>query len=120
MHRRLLASMLLAMSATAIAAPPPATQREIAGLFSALDHSGCRFARNGTWYDAAKAREHLQRKYDYLLRRDAVHRSEDFIAFAATKSSMTGRVYLVQCPGGPVVESGAWFRGTLAKLRAPR
>jgi hypothetical protein len=120
MHRRLLVLALAALSTVAVAAPPTATQHEIAGLFSALDHSGCRFARNGTWYDAPKAREHLQRKYDYLLRRDAIHRSEDFIALAATKSSMTGRAYLVQCPGRPVVESGIWFRAALAKLRAPR
>jgi hypothetical protein len=120
MRRRLAVFALLAFATAATAAPPQATRQEIAGLFSTLEHSGCRFARNGTWYDAAKARDHLQRKYDYLLRRDAIHRSEDFIAFAATKSSMTGRAYLVQCPGKPVVESGAWFRSALAMLRTPR
>ena len=118
--RRLALSMLLSVASVATAAPPQATQQEIAGLFTALEHSGCRFARNGTWYDAAAARHHLRRKYDYLLRRDMIHRSEDFIALAATKSSMSGRAYLVQCPGTPAVESGVWFRIALAKLRAPR
>ncbi|WP_133479195.1 DUF5329 domain-containing protein [Cognatilysobacter segetis] len=118
MRRRLLASLLLAASFAATAAPPPATQREIAGLFAALEHSGCRFARNGTWYDAHKAREHLQRKYDWLLRRDAIARSEDFIELAATKSSMSGRPYLVQCPGAAAVQSGPWFRAALARVRA--
>jgi hypothetical protein len=33
---------------------------------------------------------------------------------------MTGRPYLVQCPGKPAVESGTWFRAALAKLRAAR
>lgn len=120
MRRRLLATLLLAMSFVATAAPPPATQREIAGLFATLQQSNCRFARNGTWYDAAKAREHLQRKYDWLLRRDAIHRTEDFIDLAATKSSMSGRAYLVQCPGAAAVESGPWFRAALARLRMPR
>jgi hypothetical protein len=120
MFRRLAVLALALLSTVAIAAPPQATQQEIAGLFSTLDHSGCRFARNGTWYDAAQARDHLQRKYDYLLRRDAIARSEDFIALAASKSSMTGRPYLVQCPGKPAVESGTWFRAALAKLRAAR
>jgi hypothetical protein len=119
MRRRLLASLLFATSFAAFAAPPPATQREIAGLFDTLEHSNCRFARNGTWYDATRARAHLQRKYDWLLRRDAITRSEDFIALAATRSSMTGRAYLVQCPGAAVVESGPWFRRALAQLRAP-
>jgi hypothetical protein len=120
MHRRLIALALLVLSTAAMAAPPVATQQEIAGLFSTLEHSGCRFARNGSWYDASKARDHLQRKYDYLLRRDAIHRSEDFIELAATRSSMSGRAYLVQCPGKPVVESGAWFRAVLSTLRTPR
>ena len=120
MRRPLLALVLLASSATASAAPPPTVQREIAGLFATLEHSGCRFNRNGTWYDAAKARSHLQRKYDWLLRRDAIGRTEDFIDLAATKSSMSGRPYLVQCPGATATESGPWFRRALARLRAPR
>jgi hypothetical protein len=118
--RALLVATLLAASATAVAAPPPATQREIAGLFSTLEHSGCRFARNGSWYDAGKARAHLQQKYDYLLRRNAVTRTEDFIDLAATRSSMSGRAYLVQCPGSPAVESGPWFRRALVKIRAAK
>ena len=120
MRRPLVAAVLLLSATVAAAAPPAATQREITGLFSALEHSGCRFERNGSWYDAAQARAHLQRKYDYLLRHDAIHRSEDFIDLAATKSSMSGRAYRVQCPGRPVVDSGAWFRAALATARAPR
>ena len=119
MRRMLLAFLLLALSSVAIAMPPPATQREIAGLFATLEHSNCRFARNGAWYDAARARAHLQRKYDWLLRRNAIARTEDFIDLAATKSSMSGRPYLVQCPGAAAVQSGPWFRAALARLRAP-
>ncbi|TZF89788.1 DUF5329 domain-containing protein [Cognatilysobacter lacus] len=116
--RALLVATLLVASATAMASPPPATQREIAGLFSTLERSGCRFARNGSWYDAGKARAHLQDKYNYLLRRDAITRTEDFIELAATRSSMSGRAYLVQCPGASAIESGPWFRNALVKLRS--
>lgn len=120
MRSPILALVLAALSTSAIAMPPAATQREISGLFSTLEHSGCRFNRNGTWYDAGKAREHLQRKYDYLLRRDAIRSTESFIDLAASKSSMTGRAYLVQCPGTAAVDSATWFRRALARVRTAR
>ncbi|MEG1680763.1 MAG: DUF5329 family protein, partial [Stenotrophomonas sp.] len=66
----LLAASLALIALPATAAPSAATQREITGLMHALETSGCRFQRNGTWYDAVAARGHLQRKYDYLLKRD--------------------------------------------------
>ena len=116
--RRTVLPLLLLACGIASAAPPPAAQREIAQLFDALSHSGCRFNRNGSWYDASAAREHLQRKYDYLLRRDAVTSAEGFIELAASKSSMSGRAYLVQCPGTAAVDSGAWFRRALVQARA--
>lgn len=116
--RRLVPLALLAATAVAAATPPPVTQREVAQLFAALDRSGCRFERNGSWYDAAQAHAHLQRKYEYLLRRDAVDSTERFIDLAASRSSMTGRAYAVQCPGQPAVDSATWFRRVLARLRA--
>ena len=68
-HCLVTASLLMA-SASALAAPNATTQREITGLLQALEHSGCRFQRNGSWHEAAEARSHLQRKYDYLLKRN--------------------------------------------------
>lgn len=116
--RRFVPALLFLVAGIASATPPPAAQHEIAQLFDALSQSGCRFNRNGSWYDAAAAREHLQRKYEYLLRRDAVPSAERFIELAASKSSMSGRAYLVQCPGAAAVDSGAWFRRALMQSRA--
>ncbi|AXK73453.1 hypothetical protein DWG18_14980 [Lysobacter sp. TY2-98] len=120
MHRVVLVALLSVLASTAWAAPPPAAQHEIAQLFDALEHSGCRFNRNGSWYDAKAARDHLQDKYDYLVRRDAIHSTEGFIDLAASKSSMSGRAYLVQCPGTAEMPSATWFRRLLAGLRAKR
>lgn len=117
MHRAL-AVLLLIAAASASAAPPPETQREVAQLFTALETSGCRFQRNGSWYSGAQARQHLQRKYDYVRKRDAASSTERFIELAATRSSRSGRAYRVQCPGRPAVDSATWFRGVLAKVRA--
>ena len=45
-------------------------EREIAALIAGLGSSGCEFQRNGSWHDAVAARDHLQRKYDYMRKRD--------------------------------------------------
>ena len=98
--------------------PPPAAAREIAQLFSALQDSKCEFYRNGTWYEADKAVEHLQRKYDYLLGKGQVTSTESFIDLAATRSSLSGKSYLVRCGNAQPVPSKDWFTGKLKQLRA--
>ena len=97
--------------------PPPAAAREIGELIDALGRSGCEFQRNGSWYPAAKAQEHLRRKYDWLRERDKVGTAEQFIALAGTESSMSGRAYQVRCPGQAVVPSAQWLRARLLEMR---
>ena len=115
---RLLLVLVLWLPAFASAAAVDTTTRnEIAGLMQALQQSGCRFQRNGTWYDAAQARSHLQRKYDYLLKRDLVASSERFIELAGSRSSMTGRAYKVACNGNAEQDAASWFNQQLQLLR---
>jgi len=102
------------------AAPPPAARQEITHLIGYLTASGCSFQRNGSWHDAADAARHLQRKYDYLLKRDLVASSEDFIARAASESSLSGKPYQVRCGGNAPLASAAWLKAELAKYRAAR
>lgn len=101
------------------AAPSTTTQREIAGLMQALENSGCRFQRNGSWHEPAEARAHLQRKYDYLLKRDLVGSSEQFIDRAASRSSLSGKPYRVACPNVPEQDAAVWFQQKLRQLRTP-
>ncbi|WP_313460871.1 YfeK family protein [Stenotrophomonas sp.] len=109
--------LLLAVAVTTHAAPDDAARREIAGLIGSLDGSNCRFQRNGSWHDAAEARAHLQRKYDYLLRKNQVDTAEQFIERAASRSSMSGKPYRIACPGQPEQTAAAWFGSRLAALR---
>lgn len=121
MHTRwtlAVAVTLAAVAGGAAAAPSEAARREIASLIGALDGSSCRFQRNGSWHDAAEARAHLQRKYDYLLRKDKVDTAEQFIERAASQSSITGTPYRIACPGQPEQTAAAWFGATLKALRA--
>ena len=118
----LLAMLLAATAATAgsaSAAPSEAARREIAALIGALDGSSCRFQRNGSWYEAAEARAHLQRKYDYLLKKDKVDSAEQFIELAASQSSISGKPYRIACPGQPEQTAAAWFGARLQALRQP-
>lgn len=93
------------------------TQREIAHLFAYLKNSNCEFNRNGTWYSPDKAVSHLNRKYQYLLKRGLIKSTEQFIDRAASKSSMSGKPYLVKCGESDTVESSTWFTEELLRFR---
>ena len=112
----LLAALALGGPALALE-PTPATKAEIEQLFNRLAASGCTFQRNGIWYTAADAKDHLQTKYKYLLDKQMLGTAEDFIHQAATKSSVTGKPYAVKC-GAEQVPSAVWLSGQLKEVRA--
>lgn len=114
-----LASLLLALAAPAAFAQPPASVgAEVHGLLQAVERSGCEFGRNGTWHDAKSAGAHMRDKYHYLVARDLIATSEDFVDRVGTKSSMSGQPYQVRCTGGAQLASAPWLRSRLAQLRA--
>ncbi|GAB3355534.1 DUF5329 family protein [Lysobacter tyrosinilyticus] len=111
-------SFLLALvTPTALAAPPPRAAAEIDYLITSLGRSGCDFQRNGIWYQAPKAEDHLRRKYEWLRDRNKAATAEQFIEGAGTRSSMSGLAYHVRCPGRPVVDSADWLRDRLHEMR---
>jgi hypothetical protein len=87
--------------APAQAAPPASAVAEINYLLEFIDRSGCRFYRNGSWYDSHRAQSHLRDKYDFLAARGRIKSADDFIEQAATRSSMSGEEYQIQCEAGP-------------------
>ncbi|MGC4012757.1 MAG: DUF5329 domain-containing protein [Pseudomonas sp.] len=118
-HSRKLASLLaslLLLSTGAQATLDARAQQEISQLLDFVEHSGCQFVRNGSEYPASEARKHLQKKLDYLENKDLVSSAEDFIERAATKSSMSGQRYQVDCPAGKQ-DSSAWLNDELKRLR---
>ena len=94
----------------------PTAKKEIAHLFSHLENSGCSFQRNGTWHTAKEAVSHLNQKYQYLLQKNLLSSTEDFITRAASKSSMSGKTYLVKC-GDVTTPSAEWFLQELKRFR---
>ncbi len=89
--------------------------QEIDHLLSYIEHSGCTFVRNGKDYSAKEAREHIQRKYDYVKNR--VKTTEDFILSAASESSLSGKPYKVSCDGEEML-TAEWLRTELNTLRS--
>src|SRR6478672_10036812 len=89
--------LIASLSVDALAQSPSSTSSEVAALFSVLEQLHCQFNRNGQWYSAERASDHLHQKYDYLMRKHLVTTTESFIDLAASKSSFSGRPYLVQC-----------------------
>jgi hypothetical protein len=106
--------MLAALMAGPVPAASTDTDREIAHLLDYIQSSGCTFVRNGSQSDAATARAHVARKYDYVKSR--VRSAEDFIRLAATQSSISGEPYHVRC-GGQDSLTGAWLMQELAGYR---
>lgn len=121
MSLRIAAAVLAGgLALPAEAAPAATVQQEVQHLLAWLESSNCAFYRNGRWHDARTARKHLQRKYDYLVRRDLVARTEDFIELAATRSSVSGQAYRVRCADAQPTAGAAWLTQELARYRADR
>lgn len=96
----------------------PSELERIAALLDAVERSGVKFIREGKEYSAKDARKHLERKLRYAG--DRVKTAEEFIDGIATRSSTTGRPYLVRLPAGEKVESAVWFRQRLTELDSRR
>ncbi|BHH84933.1 YfeK family protein [Desulforhopalus sp. 52FAK] len=90
---------------------------EVDQLITFVETSGCQFNRNGKWYDPVEAAKHIAKKYRYVKKKGLVKTTEDFIKYAATKSSMSGKVYTVQCGDAKVVECSSWLNTELARYR---
>ena len=102
------------------AEPPTSVQIEVNFLLGYVEGSGCEFFRNGAWYDSKTAQAHLRDKYKYLVARNLINTTEEFIERAATESSLSGHPYEVRCNGGATVTSNQWLHDELGRFRTFR
>ena len=96
---------------------PANVQIEVNFLLGYIEGSGCEFYRNGSWHDSKTAQAHLRDKYKYLVSRNLIDTTEDFIEKAATESSFSGQPYQLKCNGGVAVTSNQWLQDELAQFR---
>ncbi len=114
----LLLSVLLVILKVDAAELPQTFRSEIAHLSSYVETSGCVYYRNGTWYNDAKAVcEHIRTKHKYFSDRGRINSTEDFIRWAATKSEISGKPYMVRCGNGPELPLATWLTDELARYR---
>jgi hypothetical protein len=109
--------LLLALNIMPAVADVPEQQKpEVEHLLSYVRASHCIVHRNDTDHHAEKAVEHMKNKYRYF--RDEIQSTEDFISYAATKSTITGRRYTVSCPGQQTIDTERWLLDELDRYRA--
>ncbi len=101
---------------------PARVHGEIVALLGVVERSGCAFMRNDSWYSSADARKMLEHKLSDAMRvPGGVTSTEQFIEKSASRSSMSGRSYMVRCAEAKPVECGPWLVGKLVEMRsAPR
>lgn len=97
---------------------PPSEKPEVEYLLGLMKTSACKFERNGNLYDGRDASEHIEKKYEHF--RDKITSTETFIEYAATKSMISGKYYLIICSGVEPENTGDWLLKELRKYRESR
>ncbi len=101
---------------SALAAPTLASvNAEITALMTRLDTGRCEFNRNGSWYSSSEAKAHLLLK---LGGAGDFQSAEQFIERVGSRSSMSGRLYLVRCGVSTPIASGEWLTAQLKEIRS--
>lgn len=91
-------------------------EQEIDHLLQFIEQSGCTFIRNNESYSGVRAREHIQKKFNYIVKRKKQVSAEQFIRYAASQSSLSKKPYMVQC-GTEMITSESWLVGELEQYR---
>lgn len=114
--RQLAALAIIALTLNAHAAIPAHERAKIESLIAAVEKlPDAVFVRNGKAYNPATAAKFLRGKWND--RAKDVLTAEDFIDKVATRSSTTGRAYVVRYKDGREVATAVFFRAEMAKLR---
>lgn len=108
--KRILLIIMAALLAwpAALSARDAREQKRIDYLLAAFGSlKGAVFIRNGSEYDAGKARAHLESKLAYGGER--LKTAEEFITYCATQSSMSHKPYQIRFSDGRTVESAKFL-----------
>ena len=88
---------------------------EIDYLISSVGKGGCTFIRNGKTHTGREARAHLRSKR--RLNAHLIDSAETFIEKIASKSSMSGKPYLISCRAKGKQTAAEWFTALLVEYR---
>jgi hypothetical protein len=114
--KQYLTSVILVLFLSSASSDVPQEQvAEVEHLIKYLADSDCRMIRNGKSYDAKDGAKHMRRKYDYF--RNKISSTEEFIEYAGTKSTMSGRLYEVLCVDQQAEFTRDWLLNELEAFR---
>ncbi len=90
-------------------------RNKIEFLISAVENlKDAKFIRNGSEYNGQEAAKHLRMKLQNVL---VVKTADDFIRLIASKSSVSGKPYLIRLSDGKTITSEKYFREKLKEYR---
>ena len=109
-------SVILALFSGAVSAQDNIEKKKIDFLISSVENlKGAKFIRNGTEHNGKEAAEHLRMKLQNAL---VVQTADDFIRLCASKSSVTGKPYMIRLPDGKTIKSEEYFREKLKEYHS--
>ena len=88
---------------------------EIGHLLNYVEETSCKYERNGTMHSGKNAVKHIENKYNYF--KNDIDNTEKFIELSATKSTMSGKYYMIHCNGKPIIKSQEWLLHELRSYR---
>jgi hypothetical protein len=107
--------LICALPPSAFATPSTDESAAIDHLITFVRESKLEFIRNGVSYNSADAAEHLSLKYGQA--KDRLSTADEFIDNVASKSSLSGKPYLIVFADGTQASAGDWLHEELKKYR---
>ena len=114
MKTHAVAALLFLTGASAFAGD--AVRAEIDHLLTYVASADVAFIRNRKEHTAREAVEHMKKKADHF--KEKIRTAEDFIAYAGTKSLLSGQIYTVRLDDGKIMPCADWLKKELARFRA--
>lgn len=107
----------LVLAAQVLATPSSAEDRRIERLIAQVAvRADILFIRNGQVHDAQAAVDHLRLKW--RRGREAITTAEEFVTVLASRSSVSGKPYLIRFSDGREVTAQAWLMEELRRADA--
>jgi hypothetical protein len=112
----LTAFVILVLFSGALSAQDNIEKKKIEFLISSVENlKGAKFIRNGSEHDGKEAAQHLRMKFQNAL---VVQTADDFIKLCASKSSITGKAYMIRLSDGKTIKSEEYFREKLKEYNS--
>jgi hypothetical protein len=89
--------------------------KKIYKLIKIVEESNLIFIRNNSEYTNIEASNHLRKKYEYS--KEKLNSAEEFIKHIASRSSITGKPYLIKKPNNEIFEAEKWLIIQLKNLQ---